>query len=264
VPTVQRDDGIELYYEERGNGPAVVLVPYVNALPGVWTALTEDLESDHRVVRYDGRGTGRSTRRGPYDPETGAGDLEAILDVAGGPAVLVAIADSILSAVRVGAQRPEAVSAVIATATAPLSVGAFAGTDSMAASPTVVAALIEQIGNDYRGALRTLLRAANPQMSEDEVRQRVKVQADHSSREAAVGRLRAWAEADDEGFGRELGDRLWITATENVAGPWFPGPDDFLRVVAERFPEARLSRIDDGIVSRPDETAELVRRITSG
>lgn len=263
VPTIERDDGVEIYFEERGEGPLVVLVPYVNALPDVWTGLTGELEHDHRVVRFDGRGTGRSTRRGPYDPETAAGDLEAVVGAAGGPAVLVAIADAIMPAVLAGAKRPEAVTAVVGTATAPLNLKAFAGTDAMAASATVVEALLDQLDLDYRGALRSLLTAANPQMSEDELRERMQLQAEHSPQEAAVGRLRAWVDSDVERSGLELGDRLWITATENVAGPWFPEVEDFLRVVGERIPEANLVRVADGIVSRPDETAELVRRITS-
>jgi pimeloyl-ACP methyl ester carboxylesterase len=264
VPSVERDDGVSIHWEMSGDGPLVVLVPYVNAFPDVWAGIIADLERDHRVLRYDARGTGESTRRGPYDPETAAADLEAVIEAAGGPAVVIAIADAILASVHAGAARPDLVTAVLGTATAPLATSAFAGTDAMAASSAVVGALIEQLGTDYRGALRTLLTAANPQMSDEEVRERVRRQEAHSPQEAAVERLRNWAEVDPgvELLGVELGDRLWMSATDNVAGPWFPGAEELIRIAGERFPEAHLERIEDGLVSRPDETAALVRRIT--
>jgi hypothetical protein len=136
----------------------------------------------------------------------------------------------------------------------------------MAASSAVVRALLEQLGTDYRGALRTLLTAANPQASEDEVRERIGRQVEHSPQEAAVGRLRAWAEADAEAerLGAEMGERLVISATDNIAGPWFPDADELIRIAGERLPQARLERIADGLVSRPDETAGLVREIVAG
>jgi pimeloyl-ACP methyl ester carboxylesterase len=265
VPTTERDDGVSIYWETSGEGPLVVLVPYVNALPDVWAGITEDLARDHRVLRYDGRGTGRSTRRGPYDAKTAAADLAAVIEDAGGPAVVIAIADAIMPSVRAGAERPDLVTAVVGTGTAPLRVEAFSGTDAMAASSAVVKALLEQLGTDYRGALRTLLTAANPQASEDEVRERIGRQVEHSPQEAAVGRLRAWAEADAEAerLGAEMGERLVICATDNIAGPWFPDADELIRIVGERLPQARLERIADGLVSRPDETAGLVRELAA-
>ena len=72
---------IELYYEDHGNGPAVVLIhgwpldsrswePQVHAL----------LEGGHRVIAYDRRGFGRSSRPTEgYDFDTLAGDLDKLL-----------------------------------------------------------------------------------------------------------------------------------------------------------------------------------------
>jgi pimeloyl-ACP methyl ester carboxylesterase len=265
MASTEREDGVSLYWETSGEGPLVVLVPYVNAFPDVWAGITEELAHDHRVLRYDGRGTGQSTRRGPYDAETAAGDLAAVIGDAGGPAVVIAIADAIMPAVRVGAERSDLVTAVVGIATAPVRIEAFSGTDAMAASSAVTGALLEQLGTDYRGALRTLLSAANPQMGEDEVRERVGRQIEHSPQEAAVGRLRAWTEVDAEleGLGVEMGERLWICTTDNVAGPWFPDADEMAPIIGERLPQAHVERIADGIVSRPDETAKLVREIVA-
>jgi DNA-binding NarL/FixJ family response regulator len=72
---------IELYYEDHGSGPAVVLLsgwpldsrswePQVHAL----------LEAGHRVIAYDRRGFGQSSRpTAGYDFDTLAGDLDKLL-----------------------------------------------------------------------------------------------------------------------------------------------------------------------------------------
>jgi non-heme chloroperoxidase len=72
---------IELYYEDHGSGPAVVLLsgwpldsrswePQVHAL----------LEAGHRVIAYDRRGFGKSSRPTVgYDFDTLAGDLDKLL-----------------------------------------------------------------------------------------------------------------------------------------------------------------------------------------
>jgi non-heme chloroperoxidase len=72
---------IELYYEDHGSGPAVVLLsgwpfdsrswePQVHAL----------LDAGHRVISYDRRGFGQSSRPAVgYDFDTLAGDLDKLL-----------------------------------------------------------------------------------------------------------------------------------------------------------------------------------------
>src|SRR5438552_17382347 len=86
MPRLERPDGVELHWEERGQGPLVVLAPYWSGHPGVYEALLLDLARDHRVVTWDARGTGQSTPAGPYDMETDCSDLAAIVDQAGGDA----------------------------------------------------------------------------------------------------------------------------------------------------------------------------------
>ena len=81
--TVGRENStpIELYYEDHGSGPALVLLsgwpldsrswePQIHAL----------LEAGHRVITYDRRGFGRSSRPTEgYDFDTLAGDLDKLL-----------------------------------------------------------------------------------------------------------------------------------------------------------------------------------------
>ena len=43
----------------------MVLAPYSNFHPTVYDPIAAELAPDHRIVRYDDRGAGQSTPRGP-------------------------------------------------------------------------------------------------------------------------------------------------------------------------------------------------------
>jgi pimeloyl-ACP methyl ester carboxylesterase len=263
VPRLERDDGIEIHWEERGEGPLVVVVSYWSMHPSVFGPLTGELSRDHRVVRYDDRGTGESTHAGPYDLDTGAADLEAVIEAAGAPAVLVGTADGPHRAVRAAANRPDLVEAVVAVGGPPINREALADSEAMASSEAVVSALLEMAGTDYRAALRTIVASTNPQMSEEELRERVRAQAEHAPAEPAVARLRAWADGDSTDQARALGARLWIVYAEQLGGGWFPQGPELVALVSAILPEAHLEQVDDGMVSRPEQTAAIVRRVTS-
>ena len=72
---------------------------------------------------------------------------------------------------------------------------------------------------DYRGALRTMISTANPDLDEDAVRARVDASAERCPQEAAAPRMRAWVEDQALEDARALGDRLWIL--EDGTNPWF-------------------------------------------
>ncbi len=258
-----RDDGVEIHWEQRGSGPLVVLAPYCISHPSVFDPLEAELEADHRIVRYDDRGSGASTHRGPYDMETGAADLEAVLEVAGGSAVLVALADAVNRAVRVAASRPDLVQALVVPGGSPAGRRSLEGTDAMVSSDSVVDAFISMAETDYRGAVRSLTTAGNPQMSEEEIRERVGLQVSYQPQDSASSRLREWAEDDAAEQGRQCGDRLWLLYSDDAGGGWFPVGEEGRRLARRQFPEAHVERIEDGIISRPDLTATAVRRITS-
>jgi pimeloyl-ACP methyl ester carboxylesterase len=74
-----------IHWDGRGSGPLVLLAPYANPDSSVYDPLEAELVGDHRVMRYDDRGTGASDRAGPFDMETGADDLEAVLEQARAP-----------------------------------------------------------------------------------------------------------------------------------------------------------------------------------
>jgi pimeloyl-ACP methyl ester carboxylesterase len=265
MPRLERPDGVELHWEERGEGPLVLMAPYWSGHPDVYAALLADLAADHRIVTLHARGTGESTRSGPYDMETDCADLEAIIEAAGGGAVVLSVADGLNRAVRVAARRPDLVAAVVAFGTGPFARMHFAGSEGMLGSDAVVNAFIGMVERDYRGALRTLLTSTNEQMSEDELRERVAYQLSYCPQEAAAGRVDAWAEDDPTAAARETADRLWILTAPDVAGPWLPPPDQRKRLIETLTPRAHVEETasGQGPISRPDLAAAAIRRITA-
>jgi pimeloyl-ACP methyl ester carboxylesterase len=263
MPTARVSNGTELYWEERGDGPAVVITPHAWALPELFEPLAEDLARDHRMILYDARGTGRSTRHGPHDMEMGAQDLAAVIEDAGaGAAIAVGLADSANRAIRAATARPDLVGGVVSLA-APIGRSRIEDTDSLVGSATVVDAFIDMVATDYRGGMRPLLTASNEQMSDDEVRERMDRQIAHIPQDVTVERLRAWAHDDATELANELGDRLWLLTSPVTAGTWFPSSEKLHEVLGALLPDAHLDEIDDGIVSRPDLTAGIVRRMTA-
>jgi pimeloyl-ACP methyl ester carboxylesterase len=266
VPELSRPDGTQIHFEVRGDdGPAVVLASYWSWSRGVYEELHSDLAADHRVVTYHLRGTGESSRNGPYDIETDIGDLEAVAEEAGAPVVLTATADSSNRSVKLAARRPDLVEAVVSYGTAPIARTAFEGKEGMLSSDTVVQAFLEVLERNYRGGMRNLMEDTNPQMSEDELRERVDMQVEFTPAEAAVGRLLAWIEDDPRRESRALGTRLWIFSAAGVAGPWLPPAEQLARITREELPRANVFEFeaDSGPISQPHDTAEAIRRITA-
>lgn len=98
--------------------PAVVLVHGSMDRSAGLLRLSRQLDADHRVIRYDRRGYGRSVDVGPpWNVETNIDDLEAILHTAlhtgSTPAVLFGHSFGGNIALAVAARRPELVRAVV-------------------------------------------------------------------------------------------------------------------------------------------------------
>ncbi len=261
MEAVSRPGGVRLRCQAAGSGPLAVLAPYWSGHPGVFERLLGDLSRDHRVVAFDARGTGRSTRSGPYDIVTDADDLLAVIEAAGGPAIVLALANGGNVALMAAARRADAVRAVVALGTAPFALRQFGGRDAMISSPAVIEAFVSMVESNYRAAMRTLLSATNPQMSEEELAARVALQVDFCPAEAASGRLRAWIADDPTDRARALGERLIVLRGPNVAGPWLPPDPELDEIMARTTPAARSVRLEDGAVSRPDLTAAAIREL---
>src|SRR3954453_4892615 len=78
----ENTDDLELYYEDHGTGQPVVLIHGYPLDGSSWEKQTAALlEAGHRVITYDRRGFGRSSRpTSGYDYDTFAGALATILD----------------------------------------------------------------------------------------------------------------------------------------------------------------------------------------
>ncbi len=263
MPKLTRDDGAEIHWEQRGEGPLVILAPYWNGHPSSFDALAEDLVRDHTVVRYDARGTGGSSSGGPHDMETGAGDLEAVAAAAGGGATIIGLADGGNWAVRVADRSPGVAPNIVALGGPPFALSRLAGMDAMIASDSVIEAFLEMLSNSYRGGMRTLLEATNAQMDEEELLRRLDKQVEHTPRETALGRVAAWRDDDPVEFCQRIGDRLTVVYSEDVAGPWLPPSSELEETFFSILPEARFVEVDDGMISRPDLTAGVIRELTS-
>jgi non-heme chloroperoxidase len=77
----ENSTAIELYYEDHGSGPAVVLLSGWPLDSRSWEPQVHTLlEAGHRVIAYDRRGFGQSSRPTVgYDFDTLAGDLHRLL-----------------------------------------------------------------------------------------------------------------------------------------------------------------------------------------
>lgn len=60
MPYLELSDRVPLYYEERGAGPCVLLVPGWTITTRFWERQVADLAADHHVVTLDLRGAGNS------------------------------------------------------------------------------------------------------------------------------------------------------------------------------------------------------------
>jgi pimeloyl-ACP methyl ester carboxylesterase len=259
---LERPDGASIHYELRGEGPLVALASYWSWSPGVFAELFAELERDHRVLTYDMRGTGRSTRRGPYDIETDVADLEALLDETDTAVGALAVGDSVNRIAKLAARRPDLLVNAVCFGAPPLRRSVLDDEDVLAASETVVAAFHEMLARDYRSALRSSLATTNPQLSEAERRQRVDAQVEYCPQEAALARNEAWTTDDPMTEASRLGERLCVLAPSEQAGTlWFPRPDQLKRLTRKLYPEARLAVLEEGMVSDPGGAAALIRSL---
>lgn len=263
MPKVTAPDGVELHWEERGSGPAVVLTPYWSMHPSIFDPIEAVLvEHGYRVVRFDERGTGESDRVGPYDLATSVGDLEALCEEAGPFEAALCLVDAANRAVRVSSARPELIASVFCVGSAPFGVGALKNSDSLLSSETVVRTYLQQLESDYRGAVRAALAGANTKLTDDQVRERVQSQMAYIEAESAAVRAREWAtDTGAQEPGKAIGSRLSVCLSSSMGGPgaWFPTMQEMEPVIREVFPEAQLFWTDDGIVSTPREVVEALQ-----
>lgn len=114
VRFLDRGEG-RIAYDVSGDGPLIVAVPGMGDLRSTFRHLTPALvDAGFRVAAMDLRGHGDSDATfADYDDEAAAGDVQALVEHLGGPAVLVGNSMGAGAVTLVAAGRPELVKALV-------------------------------------------------------------------------------------------------------------------------------------------------------
>ncbi len=102
MQTVTSKDGTRIAYECSGSGSALILVGGAfseRAFSG-WIKLADLLAQQFSVINYDRRGRGDSGDTQPYTVEREIEDLEALIQVAGGSAMVFGMSSGAVLALR--------------------------------------------------------------------------------------------------------------------------------------------------------------------
>jgi pimeloyl-ACP methyl ester carboxylesterase len=259
MPRLKRPDGAEIEWRVQGDhGPLVAIAMMALQPPYACDGIVAELAVDHRLLTYDLRGTGRSSRiPGPYDVVTDAADLAALVEEAGGNALVIGLGDGGRRAVRAGAERLDLIHTVVISGETPLGRTRMVGSrDALADSPAVLEALLELLETDYRTGLRTMLESSGDPWPEESLHTRLDAMEAHCPPEVGVPRMRSWTRDDSLEHAQSLGERLWYLHFPGNA--WFKGS---LEAIGRGLPRARLEAVSEGVISSPHENAAAVRRI---
>jgi hypothetical protein len=115
---------------------------------------------------------------------------------------------------------------------------------------------------DVRSGVRTMMTSGGSAAwdTDEVISRRVDESAAYTHSEAAATRLSTWVGDDSTPQALVLGDRLTILAFGG--NPWFPV--DQAERMRRALPDAHVLEVENGPVTRPDITAAIVRRITTG
>jgi pimeloyl-ACP methyl ester carboxylesterase len=106
--------GSNLYYEEQGEGPPILLIPPAGSTAATWGALPGDLAGVGRVIAYDRRGYTRSGGEVVRSAGEHTRDAAAILDaLEARPAVAVGTSAGATIALDLAVRRPDLIRAVV-------------------------------------------------------------------------------------------------------------------------------------------------------
>ena len=108
-------EGGEIAYDVQGEGPLVVCVPGMGDLRSTYRYLRPPLvAAGFRVATVDLRGHGDSSTEFPsYDDQALAGDIGALIEHLGGPAILIGNSMGAGASVIAAAERPELVAKLV-------------------------------------------------------------------------------------------------------------------------------------------------------
>jgi pimeloyl-ACP methyl ester carboxylesterase len=121
MPICEVATDVSLYYEDFGEGPAVLFTAAGSLTHKMWEGQVAALANEYRTITYDWRGTGASDKpRKGYTPETVASDLCALVERLNlAPAVLVGHGIGSHVTLIAAASRPDLVSGIVLASGAP-------------------------------------------------------------------------------------------------------------------------------------------------
>lgn len=107
--------GSNLYYEEKGDGPPILLIHPAGATASTWGALAGDLIGVGRVIAYDRRGYSRSGGETVRSASEHTADAIAVVEaLKATPAVVVGMSAGATIALDLAVRRPDLVRTVVA------------------------------------------------------------------------------------------------------------------------------------------------------
>jgi pimeloyl-ACP methyl ester carboxylesterase len=254
-------DGATLHVEATGTGAPIVLVHAGIADARMWDPIVPALAADHRVVRYDLRGYGRSTI--PPQPFAHHDDLAAIfgrLDL--GPAVVIGASYGGEVAAALAIERPELVRALVLVNTL---AGMREPSEQLHAGWRTVSAAMDR--GDVPGAVeietRMWVDGPHRQPAEVDARVRERVTAMNAAIFARIDEVEA---AEERELDPPVVDRL-----DAIAAPTLivlgaldqPDATASATTLAAGIPHARLVTIPDAAhlpsLERPEAFTQAVR-----
>ncbi len=121
MPLCEVASGVRLYYEDFGEGPALVFTASGSLTHKMWGSQVAALAGEYRTVAYDWRGTGGSDKpRSGYTAESATADLCALIERLGlAPAVLVSHGIGMHPTVLAATSRPDLVAGLVLVSSAP-------------------------------------------------------------------------------------------------------------------------------------------------
>jgi len=253
-------EGGAISWEAAGEGPAIAFLH-----PGLWDRRTWDEQFErfsktYRVVRYDARGYGRSSRPEPGRPYSHVQDLFAVLDAVGADrAALVGCSMGAATAIDAALTDPDRVTALVLAGS-----GINGDFDLTSEEETE----LERLDVPVEEAME----AGDPERAQDA---RLRIWAPLGTDDPAGARIRQIAFDNlheltmDESARRDIApsaiDRLEAIASPTLVLPADHDPLAYRRVsaiLAERIPNARLVQIPetDHVVNmrRPAEFDRVV------
>ena len=140
--TIARINGIDLYYEDHGDArkEPVLLIMGFTGNAGAWAAQIPALAERYRVIAFDNRGAGRSSRPdGPYSMQGMAADAAALLDhLAIASAHIVGASMGGMIAQEFALQYPERVRSLVLACTTPGGPHSFGYEKMVAEAPALL------------------------------------------------------------------------------------------------------------------------------